>query len=269
MTKVESVPDDGPTQRNRPAYFVQSLERGFEILRAFGKEHASMTVSEVARETGLTRGTAQRFLLTMIDLGYAETDGKRFSLRPRVLDLGYSYLASHDAWDIVEPYVEQVVAELNESCTVGVLDWPDVVYVCRVQARRVVNATLNVGSRIPANASSLGHVLLASLDQETLDTYLDSTPLKARTRNTITDRARLLQVLDQVRTNGWALGDQEYEEGVRSVSVPLFDRHRKVIAAIKIVAPANRASKEDMVERFLPVLQNAADQANLALKSRK
>jgi IclR family pca regulon transcriptional regulator len=255
--------------RSRPAYFVQSLERGFDILRAFGRERTSMTISEVAKETGLTRGTAQRFLLTMIDLGYAETDGKRFSLRPRVLDLGYSYLASHDAWDIVEPYVEKVVAELNESCTVGVLDWPDVVYVCRVQARRVVNATLNVGSRIPANASSLGHMLLASLDPDTLDKYLEGTTLTARTRNTITDKAKLLRVVNQARQNGWALGDQEYEDGVRSVSVPLTNRYGKVIAALKVVAPASRATKDDMVKRFLPVLREAAEQASLALKSQK
>ena len=143
--KADSV--SSSTQKDeRPVYFIQSLERGFQILRAFDREHPSMTVSEVASRTGLTRGTAQRFLLTLADLGYAEQNGKRFGLRPKVLDLGFAYLASNDVWDTVEPFVEEVVNELNESCTVGVLDWPDIVYVCRVQARRVVNAALSVGS---------------------------------------------------------------------------------------------------------------------------
>ncbi len=119
---AKAVSVSRPDQNDeRPAHFVQSLERGFQILRAFDREHPSMTVSEVASRTGLTRGTAQRFLLTLVDLGYAEHDGKRFGLRPKVLDLGFAYLASNDVWDTVEPFVEEVVNELNESCTVGVL----------------------------------------------------------------------------------------------------------------------------------------------------
>jgi IclR family transcriptional regulator, pca regulon regulatory protein len=255
-------------QDERPGHFVQSLERGFQILRAFDREHPTMTVSEVASRTGLTRGTAQRFLLTLVDLGYAEHDGKRFGLRPKVLDLGFAYLASNDVWDTVEPFVEGVVNELNESCTVGVLDWPDIVYVCRVQARRVVNAALSVGSRVPANASSLGRVLLAYLDPPVLDRYLLDTPLPARTRHTITNPRELRKALIEVRRDGWALGDQEYEEGVRSVSVPLRNRQGNVIAAMKVVAPTSRATKEEMVRRFLPVLRQAAERANEALRTR-
>ncbi|UGY15499.1 helix-turn-helix domain-containing protein [Bradyrhizobium septentrionale] len=267
--EAKAVSVSRPAQADeRPAHFVQSLERGFQILRAFDREHPSMTVSEVAGRTGLTRGTAQRFLLTLVDLGYAEHDGKRFGLRPKVLDLGFAYLASNDVWDTVEPFVEEVVNELNESCTVGVLDWPDIVYVCRVQAHRVVNAALSVGSRVPANASSLGRVLLAYLDPQVLDRYLLDTPLPARTRHTITNPRELRKALNEVRKNGWALGDQEYEEGVRSVSVPLRNRQGSVIAAIKVVAPTSRATKEEMIRRFLPVLRQAAERANEALRAR-
>jgi IclR family transcriptional regulator, pca regulon regulatory protein len=258
-----SADDEG-----RPAHFVQSLERGLAVLRAFDREHPTLTISEAAHRTGLPRGTAQRLLLTLVDLGYARLERKRFELRPKVFDLGFAYLASHDAWDAVEPFVKEVVDELNESCTVGVLDWPDVVYVCRVQARRVVNATLSIGSRVPANASSLGHVLLAYLDRATLDAYLDTTPLLARTPYTITDPATLRHTLDEVAGVGWALGDQEYEEGVRSLSVPLRNRYGQVIAAMKVVAPTSRATKDDLAERFLPVLQHAAGRANAALSAR-
>src|SRR2546423_4584132 len=196
--KADSV-SSSSQKDERPVYFIQSLERGFQILRAFDREHPSMTVSEVASRTGLTRGTAQRFLLTLAELGYAEQNGKRFGLRPKVLDLGFAYLASNDVWDTVEPFVEEVVNELNESCTVSVLDWPDIVYVCRVQARRVVNAALSVGSRVPANASSLGRVLLAYLDPLVLDRYLLDTPLPARTPHTITKPRELREALIEVR----------------------------------------------------------------------
>jgi IclR family transcriptional regulator, pca regulon regulatory protein len=254
--------------KDRPAYFVQSLERGFEILRAFNRDYPRMTVSDVARRTGLTRGTAQRFLLTLTDLGYAEHDGKHFGLRPKVLDLGFAYLASNELWEAVEPFVENVVNQLNESCTVGVLDLPDVMYVCRVQARRVVNAALSVGSRIPANASSLGRVLLAYAEPHVLDAYLAGPPLPKRTSRTITDPDEMRKTLEEVRRTGWAMGDQEFEDGVRSLSVPLRGRHGKVIAAMKVVAPTSRATKDELIRKFLPILKTAADHANEALRTR-
>jgi IclR family pca regulon transcriptional regulator len=252
----------------QPGYFIQSLERGLEIIRAFDRDHSSLTISDAARRTGLSRGVAQRFLLTLSDLGYASFDGKSFALRPKVLDLGFAYLASQNIWETVEPFVEEVVNELNESCTVGVLEWPDVIYVARVQARRVVNAALSVGSRIPAHASSLGHIVLGGLDPVALEELLRKAKLAKRTTNTITDPARLKKAILLARQRGWALGDQEFEEGVRSVAVPLFDRHGAIVAAMKVVAPTNRASIEDLQRRFLPVLQHAAERANQALRAR-
>ena len=249
----------------RPAHYVQSLERGLRILEAFDRGHPTMTIAEVAAKTNLTRGTAQRFLLTLVDLGYADYDNKRFRLRPKVLNIGFAYLASNDVWETLEPFLEDVVNELNESCTVGVLDWPDVVYVARVQARRVVNATLTIGSRVPAHASSLGHVLLAHVDDETLASYLIDTPLQARTARTITSKKALQASIAKIRKQGWALGDQEFEDGVRSVSVPLRDRQGRVIAAMKVVAPTSRATKTDLQKRFLPVLQDAAARAERAI----
>ena len=254
--------------RTRPAYYIQSLERGLLVLRAFDRDHPSMTVSQAAKRTGLTRGTAQRFLRTLNDLGYVDFDGKNFQLRPRVLNLGFAYLESHDVWETVEPFVKEVVRQLNESCTVGVLDSPDVIYVCRVQARRMVNAVLTVGSRIPANASSLGQTLLAYLDPEELDQYFATQTLTAPTPNTVTDPDKLRKILHQIRLNGWALGDQEYEVGVRSISVPLIDRQGKVIAAMMVVAPASRATKPQLIKSFLPVLQEQAERASEALSMR-
>lgn len=252
----------------QPGYFIQGLQRGLEVIRAFDRDHPSLTISDAARQTGLSRGTAQRFLLTLSDLGYASFDGKSFTLRPKILDLGFAYLSSQSMWEMLEPFVEEVVNELNESCTVGVLDWPDVIYVARVQARRVVNAALSIGSRIPAHASSLGHIVLGALDPAALDELLGKTKLAKRSANTITDPTRLKKAIALARQRGWALGDQEFEEGVRSVAVPLFDRNGKIVAAMKVVAPTSRASIEDLQRRFLPVLQRAADKANSVLRVR-
>ncbi|QOZ67417.1 IclR family transcriptional regulator domain-containing protein [Bradyrhizobium arachidis] len=266
MKTIKTAKRAGPAKQ--PSYFIQGLQRGLEVIRAFDRDHPSLTISEAARQTGLSRGTVQRFLLTLNDLGYASFDGKSFTLSPKVLDLGFAYLSSQNMWETLEPFVEEVVNELNESCTVGVLDWPDVIYVARVQARRVVNATLSVGSRIPAHASSLGHIVLGALDPAALDELLGKAKLAKRSPNTITDPARLKKAIALARQRGWALGDQEFEEGVRSVAVPLFDRNGKIVAAMKVVAPTSRASIEDLQRRFLPVLQRAAEKAHDVLRVR-
>ena len=255
-------------QNKQPGYFIQCLQRGLDVIRALERDHPSLTVSEAARQTGLSRGTVQRFLLTLTDLGYASFDGKSYTLRPKVLDLGFAYLSSQSMWETLEPFVEEVVKELNESCTVGVLDWPDVIYVARVQARRVVNATLSIGSRIPAHASSLGHVVLGALDAAALDELLGKAKLAKRSPNTITDPTRLKKAIALARQRGWALGDQEFEEGVRSIAVPLLGRNGQIVAAMKVVAPTSRASIDDLQRRFLPVLQRAADKANSVLRVR-
>src|SRR5690349_14584210 len=126
MKTIRTAKRAGPAKQ--PSYFIQGLQRGLEVIRAFDRDHPSLTISEAARQTGLSRGTVQRFLLTLNDLGYASFDGKSFTLSPKVLDLGFAYLSSQNMWETLEPFVEEVVNELNESCTVGVLDWPDVIY---------------------------------------------------------------------------------------------------------------------------------------------
>src|SRR3954447_1543536 len=156
----------------RNSDYVQSLERGLSVIRAFDEDHREMALSDVARATGLTRAAARRFLLTLVKLGYVQAADGRFSLRPRVLELGYAYLSGLTLPEVAQPHMEALVAEVNESSSISVLDELDVVYVVRVPTRRIMSITLAVGTRLPAYATSMGRVLLAGLSDDELDRRL-------------------------------------------------------------------------------------------------
>ena len=249
----------------RPAEFVQSLERGLAVIRAFSHDRPRLTLSEVARETGMTRAAARRFLLTLEHLGYVSSDGRLFSLRPSVLQLGYAYLSSFSLAEIAQEHLEHLAELLHESASGSVLDGEDIVYVARASTNRIMTIGLSVGTRLPAYCTSMGRVLLASLDAATLDSYLRSASLSARTPHTITDRAALRQELDRVREQGFSVLDQELEDGVRSVAVPVRDATGRVVAAINTSAHATRVGREELIDRFLPALQACALQIDADL----
>ncbi|MBR8744265.1 IclR family transcriptional regulator C-terminal domain-containing protein [Nocardiopsis sp. MG754419] len=238
----------------RGAHFVQSLERGLTVIRAFSAERPSMTLSEVARATDLTRAAARRFLLTLVDLGYVRTDGRLFSLTPRVLELGYAYVASAGLPDVAQPHLEDLSARVRESASVSVLDGDDVLYVARVATSRIMAVAITVGTRFPAAATSMGRVLLAGYDDTGLTAYLDRVVLRPLTRFTITETAPLRTEILRVREQGYAIVDQELEEGLRSLAAPIHDTDGRVIAAANVSAHANRASIEDVRRDLLPVL---------------
>ncbi|MFI8092157.1 IclR family transcriptional regulator C-terminal domain-containing protein [Streptomyces sp. NPDC086080] len=238
--------------------FVQSLERGLAVIRAFGAERPTMTLSEVARETGLSRASARRFLHTFVELGYMASDGREFRLLPSVLDLGYAYLSSLTLPEIATPSLQELSRAVDESTSVAVLDGSDMVYIARVATRRIMSAAIHVGTRFPAYATSMGRVLLAYAEPALLDDYLARTPLERLTARTITDPAGLRAELVRVREQGWALVDQELEEGLRSVAAPLRDGSGKVVAAVNVSAPVRRGEVEEILEHILPSLLKAA-----------
>jgi len=254
-----------PTNQDRE--FVQGLERGFAVVKAFGPRTPILTVSEVAAQTGLTRAVARRYLLTLKSLGYVTHDGSAFSLTPRVLELGFAYLSTVSVADVSQPFMAQVAELLKESCSVGVLDGNDVVYVARVTADRIMTTNLVVGSRLPAHATSMGKVLLAFLPAPHLEAYFSTTRFRTLTQHTITDEQALRATLEQVRRRGWATNDQESEVGVRTLAVPITDRSGNVIAAINVAGHAARVSMRDMKRDHLPVLRKAAAEISHALGS--
>ena len=196
-----SSPSEG--EEGRAPHFVQSLERGLAVIRAFDEHNPELTLSDVARATGLTRAAARRFLLTLADLGYVRTDGRWFSLSPRILELGYAYLSSLSLTEVAEPHLERLVAEVHESSSVSVLDGEDIVYVARVPTSRIMTVSINVGTRFPAYATSMGRVLLAAAARRAssrpTSAGVELVPLSPRT---LTSHDALRAELAKVRSPG-------------------------------------------------------------------
>jgi IclR family transcriptional regulator, pca regulon regulatory protein len=247
--------------------FIQSLERGLNVIRCFDADHPDMTLSEVANLTGLTRATSRRLLLTLEELGYVSSDGRRFSLTPRVLDIGYAYLSSLDVQQIAQPFLEALSEQVNESVSVTVLDETDIIYVARVPTTRIMTISLGLGSRLPAHCTSMGRVLLAELAEDEIRALLPE-KLAPRTDRTIRTRDELDTVLDQVRQQGWALVDEELEIGVRSVAAPLRDSTGRAFAAMNVSTHAGRTTVADIHEHFLPPLVATARQISEAFAKR-
>jgi IclR family pca regulon transcriptional regulator len=252
--------------QSREPHFVQSLERGLAVIRAFDADHPELTLSEVARACDLTRAAARRFLLTLVDLGYMRTDGRLFALSPRVLELGYAYLSSLTLPEVAEPHLERLVAQVRESSSVCVLDGDDVVYVARVPTSRIMTVTINVGTRFPAYATSMGRVLLAGLPDEELDKYLARVKLVAFTARTVGTTSALRAELMKVRGQGYALVDQELEEGLRSLAAPIRDRAGRVVAAMNISVHASRNTVDSMRRDLLPKLLETAAKVSADLQ---
>jgi IclR family transcriptional regulator, pca regulon regulatory protein len=254
--------------------FVQSLERGLAVIKAFGPDHRHLTLSDVARLTGLTRAAARRFLLTLVELGYVHSDGRDFSLRPRVLELGFAYLSTLTLNEVAAPHMEELVAETRESSSIAVLDGDDIAYVVRVPTRRIMTVAIAVGTRFPAYATSMGRVLLADLEAAELDAYLARVQLEALTRRTITDPVVLRRVLADVANQGYSIVDQELEDGLRSVAVPIADAGGRTTAAMNVSVHASRSTLDSLRRTILPRLQLAAarvsaDQRAVGAKARR
>lgn len=257
---------DDPTAPRPGDSYVQSFARGLQVIRSFSATAPQQTLSEVALRTGLTRAGARRILLTLEGLGYVRSEGRQFSLTPRILDLGFAYLSALPLWNLAEPVMEQLVQEVKESCSAAVLDGPDVVYVLRVPTHKIMSINLSIGSRLPAYCTSMGRTLLAELEEAALDRVLREHPPLPRTERTITDPAQLKVELATVRQQGWCLVNQELEEGLVSLSAPIRDRAGRAIAAMNISGQVNRTTPAHMLEHFLPKLRNAAAEISQMLR---
>jgi IclR family transcriptional regulator, pca regulon regulatory protein len=253
--------------RERSPDYVQSLERGLAVIKAFGADSPELRLSDVARQTGLTRAAARRFLLTLVRLGYVRQDGTTFSLRPRVLELGYAYLSALSLPEVAMPHMEALVAEVNESSSIAVLDDLDVVYVARVPTQRIMTITIAVGTRLPAYATSMGRVLLANLDHFDLEERLDRTELQRLTSKTVRDLSTLRELIDRAGEAGFAMVDQELEQGVRSAAVPIRDSTGTVVAAMNVSVHATRMTMQALRRDVIPRLRRTAEVIEVDLRA--
>lgn len=238
---------------------VAGLGKGLAIIELFNETRRRMAISEAATLTGLTRAAARRYLLSLVHLGYAEFDGKFFSLTPRVMRLGHAYLAMTPLAKLLQPFVEAISAQIEDPATAAILDDTDVVYIARAAPPRIVSISLGVGSRLPAYCTSLGRVLLAHAPSEWMESYWRRAQLIPRTPKTLCSRPAIEAALEEVRRLDYALIDEEIEMGLRSLAVPIRNTRGAVTAALTITIHASRMTPEEMPKALLPLMQPAQE----------
>jgi IclR family pca regulon transcriptional regulator len=239
--------------------FMTSLARGLAVIRGFSREKRFMTIAQLSHKTGIPRAAVRRCLYTLGRLGYvASEDGRNFALRPKLLGLGHAYLSSTPLVVTAQPFLDRVSDAVDESCSLAILDGDDILYVARSLTSRIISVTLNVGSRLPAYCTSIGLVLLAHLPPHELKGYLARAELKRYTDRTITSRAALLEMLDEVRSQDYAVADNMMEIGVRSIAVPVRNAAGAVVAGMNVIIQSGRGTVREMKSLYLPQLQTAA-----------
>jgi IclR family transcriptional regulator, pca regulon regulatory protein len=238
--------------------WIAGLEKGLQMIETFDDAHPRMTSSQAGERCGMTRTAARRYLLTLAHLGYVATDGKLFWLTPRMLRLGQAYIESARLPRIVQPFLQRVTAGTQEIAYVSVLDDEEIVYVARSGSNRNMNTGFVLGSRVQAQATSAGMVILAMMEAERQEQWFANRTLKSYTSFTITDPDILKRELSIVRSRGWAISEQQLELTMRGVAVPLIDRNGDLVGALNVTMPVGGEAAADAVKRVLPVLQETA-----------
>ncbi|BCX43554.1 helix-turn-helix domain-containing protein [Stenotrophomonas pavanii] len=245
--------------------FMTSLGRGLAVLSVFSQHPREVTMSQISSDTGISRAAVRRVLYTLEKLGYVGEQGRGYVLLPRVLGMGGAYVASSSMTAAAQPVLDALRDDVHESCSLGVLDGDDILYVARAETVRIMSIGLRAGSRLPAYCTSMGRVLLAALPRDTLEGYLERTPLRPRTERTLTRMEDFLDLLEKVRREGVSLVDQELEIGLRSIAVPVRSRSGEVVAALNIGTQAGRIGLGVMQTQLLPRLREAAQRLGTLL----
>lgn len=239
---------------------IAGLAKGLAVIEVFDENAKKLTISQVAERVGLERATARRCLLTLVKLGYAEYDGKFFSLTPRMLRLGYAYLSSTPFISIVQPLLEELSRKIGATCAVAKLDGTEIVYLARAAVTsKILSINRNVGGRLPAYSASLGRVILASWPDEQARALFKSTDRPKLTPKTINTISGLLAELEKIRRDGYSMNDEETAIGLRSIAVPVIDGNGKVVASLNVGVRSSLVSVDTMINEFLPELLKVQD----------
>ena len=240
--------------------FMTSLARGLAVIRAFSADDRGMTVLQISQKIGLPRTAVRRCLHTLKCLGYVDSEGSIFSLRPRILTLGHMYLASTPLSVTAQPVLERMARQLKETTSLAVLDGQEILFIGHSSQVQLVSVSFAVGNRLPAHCTANGHVLLSGLSRAALDTYFANAQLKRMTPKTVTSRKELLARIDKARKDGYGLVDQEYNLAVRSIAVPVMGIDGKMVASLSVSVPAERYTVTQLRTAFLWPLTDAAAQ---------
>jgi len=252
-------------KRPQDKEFMATLAKGLAVLGTFDKARPTMTLSQAAQATGLSRATARRILRTLAELGYVAQSGRQFSLSSSILKLGFTYLATQNWIEQATPLMRQLSEHFHESCSAAILEGTEIVYVARIPAGRIMSVTLAVGTRLPAFHTSLGRVQLGFLDHAEIWRRLMSLRLDAFTPSTITDIQALFDRVQEDRIQGFSIVDEELERGLRSIAVPVIDRNGQAVAALNLSTHSTRTTRNEMRDRFLPRLRAVAEQISASV----
>jgi IclR family transcriptional regulator, pca regulon regulatory protein len=244
---------------------IEAVERALFLLEQFSHSHPTLTVSQAAKAVGTSRPTARRILLTLVRMGFAELNGSDFRLTPRVLRLGYAYLSSQPFWEHLDKPIRALADQFNESYSVGTLDRDEVVCVARAPSRRSMSEGVSIGSRVPAYATAIGRALLAGLPDDQLDALFAGRTLEKFTPRTITEPEKLHKLIAKARSDGFAVTDGEWEEGVRSGAVPIHDGRGQTVAALSVAVNGARVSLASLKSELVPDLLDAAKQIEASI----
>jgi IclR family pca regulon transcriptional regulator len=256
--RAPAAPRVRSSKQELGAEFVESFARGLSVITALGEPRAALPLTAVAEATGLARATVRRSLITLTHLGYVACEDGLFRLTPRVLDLGFARLAALTLPEIAQPHLASLVARVNDSASMAVLVGEDIQYVARVPTVRIMSVDITLGTRFPAHATSMGRVLLAGLPAHERGEFLRRADLRPLTPRTVTSAGRLDAILGRTERDGYALVEEELEEGLRSIAVPVRDRAGRVVAAINVSMHAGRLTAGQARESVLPPLRDTA-----------
>lgn len=244
MTDVERI---NPAETD---VFVTSFARGLAVIRSFSEGHEAQSLADIAKRTGVSRATARRLIHTLVELGFARLEGRKFFLTARVLELGYSYLSSANLWTMSQPYIETIVAQTGASCSISVLDGDDIIYVARVSPQQLMRRVISIGSRVPAHAVAMGRILLSELNDNELRTRIKNMNIHKFTSKTITDRASLFQAIVADRERGWSIVDREFDDGISGIGMTIRGSDGKALAAANLSLKPEQVQKPDVVEKL-------------------
>jgi len=268
MSTRQELPaaDDAGVDMSTDKEFMTTLAKGLSVLGSFGEQRPTMTLSEAAATTGLTRATARRVLLTLSALGYVAQRGRDFSLAPRILELGFAYLSTQSWVDRAEPLMKELSHDVQESCSAAILQGSEIVYVARMPApHRIMSTTIAIGTRLPAFHTSLGRVQLGFLSDSEILARLAAAPPSPTTARAVTAPEALLQRIRADHEQRYSIVDEELEKGLRSVAVPIVTRAGENVGAINLSAHSSRSSRNDLRDRFQPKLDAIARQISRTL----
>lgn len=264
MSTRDHEADEEPKQDS--PNFVTALARGLQVIQAFSSQSPELTLSEVAQRTGISPASVRRSLFTLEALGFVALNGRRYSLRARILTLGAAYFESMQLKDIAMPTLSAVAHRFQDTVSMAVLDDTDVIYVAHVPNERRIRFRASAGYRLPIYATSLGRAMMAFRGEAGISKYLKAAPFPRYTVKTVVEAEDLRAVFEEARQRRYASQEAQLEYGVIAVAVPVMGPDGKVIAAINCSSESARGTLEDLIETRLPALRDAAQEIEIALR---